>query len=406
MGDRRNINSYSYNEDSFDLSESLKMQVNAQMEEDRHAKTMSNNKKNQIPSGKKGKKRKKKKKHTGLKVFASFLVLFIAFATFLVFTNPGKKLLVKVAALYISNGVNQEESEESEEAFAWNTGEIVGRKEDYVTNILLIGVEEFGGAKNTDSMMIASINSEDCTIQLTSLMRDSYVNVPGWKKTKLNAAYAHGGIELLKQTIEENYLIHLDGYASVNFDSFEELIDILGGVEIQLGAKEAEYLNTTNYISNKKYRNVVEGMNTLNGNQALGYCRVRKVPTYDGVNNDFGRTLRQRRVLNALFEKYKSQNIFKLISTTNKCMSYVTTSLTTSQIEKLLGEMVENNITTMDMVRIPIDGAYESPKSYEGVTWPIVLDWDANIEEMYMTIYGDTEEEAASNLELIRSGIQ
>ena len=397
-------NDSSYYDDPYDFTESLKRQVNEQMDSDRRAKSTNTKKKN-ASSGKKGKKRKKKKKHTGLKVFTSFLVILAACCAFLLFTNPGKKLLVKFAALYISNGVNQDEPE-SEEAFVWNTGEIVGRKEDYVTNILLVGIEEFGGARNTDSMMIASINSRDYTIQLTSLMRDSYVNVPGWKKTKLNAAYAHGGIELLKQTIEENYLIHLDGYASVNFDSFEDIVDTLGGVDIQLGAEEANYLNSTNYISNKKYRNVVEGMNTLNGNQALGYCRVRKVPTYDGVNNDFGRTLRQRRVLNAIFDKYKSQNIFQLISTTNKCMSYVSTSLTTSQIEKLLGEMVENNITSMNMVRIPVDGAYESPRSYEGVSWPIVLDWDANILELYKTIYGDTDEEAASNYELVRAGMQ
>lgn len=398
-------NDSGYYDDPYDVTESLRRQVNEQMDYDRRAKNMNSTKKTQAVYGKKGKKKKRKKKHKGLKVFGSFLVLLIAFCTFLVFTSPGKKLLVKFAALYISNGVNQDEPE-SEEAFAWNTGEIVGRKEEYVTNILLIGIEEFGGAKNTDSMMIASINSRDCTIQLTSLMRDSYVNVPGWKKTKLNAAYAHGGIELLKQTIEENYLIHLDGYASVNFKSFEDIVDLLGGVEIQLGAKEAQYLNSTNYISNKNNRNVVEGINKLNGNQALGYCRVRKVPTYDGVNNDFGRTLRQRRVLNAIFDQYKSQNIFKLISTTNKCMSYVTTSLTNKQIEKLLGEMVENNITSMETVQIPMEGAYESPRVYEGVTWPIVLDWDANILELYKTIYGDTDEEAISNYQLMKTGVQ
>ena len=398
-------NDSGYYDDPYDVTESLRRQVNEQMEYDRRAKNMNSTKKNQAVSGKKGKKKKRKKKHKGLKVFGSFLVLLTAFCAFLVFTSPGKKLLVKFAAAYISNGVNQDEPE-SEEVFAWNTGEIVGRKEEYVTNILLIGIEEFGGAKNTDSMMIASINTRDCTIQLTSLMRDSYVNVPGWKKTKLNAAYAHGGIELLKQTIEENYRIHLDGYASVNFGSFEDIIDVLGGVEIQLGAQEAQYLNSTNYISNRNNRNVVEGINTLNGNQALGYCRVRKVPTYDGVNNDFGRTLRQRRVLNAIFDKYKSQNIFKLISTTNKCMSFVTTSLTDKQIEKLLGEMVENNITSMDTVQIPMEGAYESPRVYEGVTWPIVLDWDANILELYKTIYGDTEEEALSNYQLMKTGVQ
>ena len=392
MGRKEN-NSYDY-DDPYDITESLKRQVNAHMENDKRDNNMNHTKNKSNTSSKK--RKRKKKKRTGLKIFLSIFFLIGAFCIFLVATPYGRKILIKYAAEYISSGVNQEVTEEVE-AITWTTGDVVGRKEEYVTNILLIGIEEFGGARNTDSMMIASINSRDRTVQLTSLMRDSYVNVPGWKKTKLNSAYAHGGIQLLKETIEENYMIHLDGFASVNFSAFEDIVDMLGGVEIQLGAKEAYYLNHTNYISNKANRNVVEGMNTLNGNQALGYCRIRKVPTYDGVNNDYGRTLRQRRVLSAIFDKYKSQNIFELISTTDKCMSYVTTSLSSKQIEKLLVDMVENQITTMNQVRIPVDDAYESPKYYEGVSWPIVLDWEKNIIELYKTIYGDTEEEAIAN---------
>lgn len=391
MGNKRETESY-FDDDSFDISESLKRQVNEMTEDNNMGSTQ-----------RQPEKKKKKKKHTGLKIFLTLFVLLIGTGVFLIFTRSGNKVLVKMAASYIASEVDHEENSETDEPIAWVDGEIEGRKEEYVTNILLIGIEEFGGAKNTDSMMIASINSKTGTVQLSSLMRDSYVKVPGWKKTKLNAAFAHGGIELLKKTIEENYLIHLDGFASVNFSAFEEIIDYLGGVEIQLGASEAQYLNTTNYISKRENRNVKEGMNLLNGNQALGFCRVRKKPTYDGVNNDFGRTLRQRRVLNAIFDKYKSQNVFKLISTTSKCLSYVTTSLSQKQIEQLLNVMIENNITTMDSMQVPVEGHYESPKSYEGVTWPIVLDWDANILEMYKSIYGDTEEEASMNLATMKN---
>lgn len=379
-----------YEEDSFDISESLKRQV-SEMTEDGSSMVNTSRQVNG------NRKKKKKKKHTGLKIVVSLFVLIVLAGIFLIFTRPGKRVLVKMAAGYITSQVDHDDPEEVEE-IAWGNGQIEGRKEDYVTNILLIGIEEFGGAKNTDSMMIASINSKTGTIQLSSLMRDSYVNVPGWKKTKLNAAYAHGGIDLLRKTIEENYYIHLDGYASVNFQSFEDIIDALGGVEIQLGSAEAQYLNHTNYISKKSNRNVKEGMNLLNGNQALGFCRVRKRPTYDGVNNDFGRTLRQRRVLNAIFDKYKSQNIFNLVKITSKCLGYVTTSVSQKQIEQILNTMIDNNITTMEMIQVPVEGHYESPKSYEGVTWPIVLDWDANIIEIYKTIYGDTEEEAVANL--------
>lgn len=405
---------FSFDDEIYNIKESLKQQVNEQLHEEQIAYREDDDfNTDNIPNL--DDYPKKKKKHTGLKIFIGILTCIILFASFLIFTKPGNRLITKLLANYISNSVNKGEpitpdSGENEDQvvseYDWNTREIVGRKEDYVTNILLVGIEELFGARNTDTMMIASINTRDNTLQLSSLMRDSYVSVPGWKSTKLNAAYAHGGIELLRDTIEQNYKIHLDGYVSVNFESFEKIIDLLGGVEIQLGAKEAQYLNTTNYISNKAYRNVKEGINLLNGNQALGYCRVRKVPTYDGVNNDFGRTLRQRRVLEAIFEKYKNQNIIKLINTTNTCLGEVTTNLSTGQIENLLNAFLDINVSTIETKSIPIEGAYEAPKRYENTTWPILLDWDANIIDLYKTIYGDTDEEALNHLTTIKTTIQ
>lgn len=395
---------FNFDDEIYNINESLKQQVNQQIDESQYQDEEDNDFNDEPP---------KKKKHTGLKIFIGILAFIILFASFLIFTKPGNRIITKLLANYISSSVNKEtpdtpdaNTEEEVTEFDWNTGEIVGRKEEYVTNILLVGIEELFGARNTDTMMIASINTRDNTVHLSSLMRDSYVSVPGWKKTKLNAAYAHGGIELLRDTIEQNYKIHLDGYATVNFESFEKIIDLLGGVEIQLGAKEAQYLNTTNYISNKAYRNVKEGINLLNGNQALGYCRVRKVPTYDGVNNDFGRTLRQRRVINAIFEKYKDQGIVQLISTTNTCLGYITTNLSTGQIEQLLNAMLEINFSTIDMKSIPIEGSYEAPKKYESTTYPILLNWDTNIIELYKSIYGDTDEEAVNHLTTIKTTIR
>lgn len=405
---------FSFDDEIYNIKESLKQQVNEQLHEEQIAYREDDDfNTDNIPNL--DDYPKKKKKHTGLKIFIGILTCIILFASFLIFTKPGNRLITKLLANYISSSVNKgepitpdsgENDDQVVSEYDWNTREIVGRKEDYVTNILLVGIEELFGARNTDTMMIASINTRDNTLQLSSLMRDSYVSVPGWKSTKLNAAYAHGGIELLRDTIEQNYKIHLDGYVSVNFESFEKIIDLLGGVEIQLGAKEAQYLNTTNYISNKAYRNVKEGINLLNGNQALGYCRVRKVPTYDGVNNDFGRTLRQRRVLEAIFEKYKNQNIIKLINTTNTCLGEVTTNLSTGQIENLLNAFLDINVSTIETKSIPIEGAYEAPKRYENTTWPILLDWDANIIDLYKTIYGDTDEEALNHLTTIKTTIQ
>lgn len=272
--------------------------------------------------------------------------------------------------------------------------DIVPRREEEVNNYLLLGIEEIDNARNTDVIMIASINKESKEITLVSLLRDTYIEYEENRAKKLNAFYASGGMDSLIGVIEENYRIKIDGYAYVNFESFEKIINELDGIDIELGAKEAAYLNKENYISNPAYRTVKVGMNHLNGNQALGYARVRKVETLGGVTDDYGRTLRQRRVLNAIFDKYKKKNIFDLLSITTKCLSYVKTNVTSQQISYTLECIVEDGITTFNSERFPYNGLFESPLEYHGITYPIIPDWEENIVRLYQDIYNDTEEEA------------
>lgn len=340
----------------------------------------------------------KKKKYKGLKITGIVLLCLILIVGFFVGTKPGRKIIYNIAGNYF---YNQLDNDNGSDLNADNGSLLINgeekeddpdkRHEDYVTNFLLVGIEQIQGGNRTDSMMIASINTLDNSIKLTSLMRDTYVQIPGYSNNKLNAAYAKGGIDLLLDTIELNYKIRIDGYATVNFESFEKVIDRLGGVEIELGEAEASYLRTTNYISNPSYRSSIHaGWNTLNGNQALGYCRVRKVATLGGANSDFGRTLRQRRVLNALFEKYKSKNVFELISIMNECLSYVTTDLTSTQISAVIEAVIENGITTIDNARIPTDELYTAERYDVGAV--LVPDWDANIEFLYQFIFLDQPE--------------
>lgn len=336
--------------------------------------------------------KKIKKKHKGFKCVLIVLLVIVAVGAFLLGTKPGRQLIYSAAGEYVFQEVSRDE-----EAIAvmkrHNEEDIVGRKEKGVVNYLLFGIEEINGAKNTDSMIIASVDYNNKSIKMTSLMRDSYVKVPGWKSTKLNAAYAKGGASLLIETIETNYKIHIDGYAWVNFKSFEDIVDSIGKVTIELGKKEAKYLNRTNYISNPKNRTVKPGVNQLNGNQVLGYCRVRKVETLGGVNNDYGRTLRQRRALSAIFDKVKSLNIIDMFSTANECIGYVNTSLTSSQIKDLMELVAEEKITKIDTLRLPVDGMFQDPKKYEGTTYPLVYNWEDNIDELYQFIYGETKKE-------------
>lgn len=376
--------------------ELLKQQVLEMMDEER---------KTQIDKSKKSKNSKKGKKKKGriLKFIALTLLAILLLLILLVGTKPGRSLLYKLASKFVYSNVQHDETDKSvkENAGKRKPSENVV-SEDYVYNYLIFGIEEIGGAKNTDAMMIGSINTRDGKIKLTSLLRDSYVEIPGYKMNKLNSAYSRGGVNLLIETIEKNYKIQIDGYASVNFQAFENLVDLLGGVEIELGKEEASYLNKTNYISKKSNRNVKPGVNKMNGNQVMGYVRVRKVKTLGGAHSDYGRVIRQQRALSAMFDSLMSYgNLFKILPISTEALGYVTTDLNQKQIEKMMEAVIENKVRKIDTFRIPVDGLFEAPKKHNGIGYPILLDWDANRLELFQFIYGYNEEEAKAALEKV-----
>lgn len=358
---------------------------------------VSNTKKN-----KKGHPKKKKRNKFLRSMLLICLVLFFILIGLLV-SRPGRSFVYGLIADYVSKTVNNSGIDLDGDGLVDMTFEGLthtanpnARKEDYVTNILLMGIESINGGSRTDSMMIASINTKDNSIKLTSLLRDMYVEIPGYKGNKLNAAYAKGGAQMLVDAIEYNFDIYIDAYASVGFESLEKIVDLLGGVEIELGKKEAAYLRKTNYISNPKYRTVQEGVQRLNGNQVVGYCRVRKVETLGGANSDYGRTLRQRRVLKSIFEEYKSKNVFQLVSIMNQCLKYVNTNMTSTQIQKAIEDIAENGIMTLDSERIPVNGSFSEEKNYKGAGWVLVPNLEKNIQELHEFIYLDGQEQTST----------
>lgn len=332
----------------------------------------------------------------------------------LVGTKPGKKIVYKIVTEYLYHRMNIVELTPTPEAPltpATATPEptrspeqqgvtptvtpvptVEPRSEEYCYNVLLIGVEalpQLGSGERSDTMILISINSRDKKIHMTSLMRDMYVQIPGRADDKLNSAYANGGAQLLIDTIELNLQVKIDGYVTVGFDSFEWIVDRLGGVEITLTAEEAAYLRRTDYISNPAYRNVVAGTQRMNGNQVLGYCRVRYVPTANGTLYDYGRTERQRSVLTKIFERYKDSNVFTMLGILNDCLPQVTTNISQKTMQDMLEMVVEERILSLDTMRIPVSGSF-SDATVNG-SQVLAVQWSKNIKALQEFIFGTEE---------------
>lgn len=312
----------------------------------------------------------------------------------------GSVAVIAIAiVLFVNYALNQINYETREDVvFAQPTGTAVPAptpepENKEVVNILLLGEESIydgDGNGRSDAILIATINGEQKSLKLTSMTRDMYVDIPGYSKNKLNAAYHNGGGFLTMDTIEQNFKVDITGYVRVDFTAFETIVDKLGGVEIELTADEADYLNRKNYISNPSYRNVREGSQLLNGNQALGYCRVRYRTASNGERDDFGRTYRQRTVLKAIFDKYKTKNPVEMVRIGTDLLPYVTTNMTKSQLVSYLTMAASFGTTELETMRIPVDNSFDFVKGdCAGVKRDVtVVDFDINNAALQEFIYG------------------
>ena len=237
------------------------------------------------------------------------------------------------------------------EDVTWGREEAEQLGGDHVVNILLIGQDrrEGEGRARSDAMILCTFNQKARTLTMTSFMRDLYVQIPGYLDDRINSAYQLGGIDLLNQTIEENFGVEIHGNVEVDFSQFRQIIDLLGGVDIVLSEAEARHLNNQNASWS-----LIAGQNHLTGEQALAYSRIR----YIG-NADYGRTNRQRTVLAALVQAYKSVSITKMLTLADDILPLVTTDMTDKQIFSYVAELFpmlsSSEISTQ---RIPADGAF------------------------------------------------
>jgi len=223
------------------------------------------------------------------------------------------------------------------------------RHGDHVVNIMLVGSDARPGEsrQRSDSMILVTVNKSNNTITLTSFMRDQYVQIPGYKNNKLNAAYAWGGFPLMNETLKVNFGVFVDGNVEVNFESFMKVIDLLGGVDVTLTEIEANYLNE------HFGWNLVKGNNLLTGEQALNYSRIRV------LDSDYRRAERQRTVLISLINRYKSRPLDEMISIMYTILPTITTNMSNDQILDLAGDLLPLlGGAQINTLRIPVDGTF------------------------------------------------
>lgn len=227
-----------------------------------------------------------------------------------------------------------------------------------IINILLIGQDTRveGQRGLSDSMILVSVNTETKKLVMTSFMRDLYIEIPatsgGYYRQRINTAYAVGGMEKLNATLEHNFGVEVDNNIEVDFSGFKTIVDAMGGIDIELTKAEAYHLNTYKEYSAYGWT-LKEGLNHLDGAQALAYARIRK------IDSDFYRTERQRTVLNKLFEKVKDMSLKELLALAEEFIPLITTDMSNSEITNYIVQLAPI-LSELEVItqRIPVDGSW------------------------------------------------
>lgn len=313
--------------------------------------------------------RRPPKKHTGRKVaiVLTSLVLVAAIGAI-------------VYGLIIAGRINHKDVDTSkyiQQPSAAPTWDVLSN--DDVVNILLIGADKMDhGIQRSDSMMLVSIDKKTKTIHLVSFLRDLYLEIPTVGKDKLNASFSNGGAALTMQTLENNFRINIDKYIMTDFDKFSAIIDKMGGLDIEMTQDEADYMNKIMHCK------CVKGVNHLNGNLALYFSRMRY------LDSDFGRTGRQRQVVETMLSKMKKQNVADLTKMMYDYAPYVTTNLSNEELLYLcsIGHDLTNNVPKTKY--IPAQGTYEDANKDVGAV--LVPDLEKNCAILREFLYGEDKD--------------
>ena len=257
------------------------------------------------------------------------------------------------------------------------------------TNIAIFGLDsrkdDYGTGNRSDCIIIASINNDTKEVKLFSVYRDTYVNIEKYGLDKITHAYSYGGAALALNTINKNFDLNISEFITVNFDSVSEVVDQLGGVEIEVDAAEVKYINayiseTSKVVGKAAEKITTPGKYNLNGVQAVAYSRIRYTE-----GGDYKRTERMREVIIAITEKAKTKSLVELNKVANILLPQVSTNITLEFIIKMMPYLMEYEVT--DSIGWPYDTRGITLDRWYGV--PITL--ESNVIRLHQEVFGEID---------------
>lgn len=263
-----------------------------------------------------------------------------------------------------------------------------------ITNILLVGTdgEYVEKGNRSDSMMVVTIDSKNKDIRISSIARDTYVDIPGYSTEKLTHAYAYEGIDLLKEVFKVNFNLDIDKYIAVNFVSFMDIMDELGGVEVNVEAKDINEINKYidacyGYYKNKDEKDkeyiTKSGVQRLNGYQALAFSRIRY------TDSAFARDNRHREVAESVYKEFAQKGV----ETYKKCAEIILnntkTNISPIEMMNLAYTVLKINDKDIEQFQFPLAEYRNGHIISKQKGW--VLEWDKepNLEAWHKFIFGE-----------------
>ena len=318
------------------------------------------------------------KSRRGLKIFGIIILILVIILV----------IVAGIAFAFISSKLGKMKQVDLDETNLGISSQVEENLSEY-RNIALFGVDSrdssLGEGNRSDCIIIASINNTTKEVKLISVYRDTYVNIEGHGLDKITHAYSYGEAPLAIKTLNENFDLNIEEFATVNFDSVAEAVNALGGITINVTNEELNYINdyieetsSVTGISSEKLTSA--GSQTLDGVQAVAYSRIRYTS-----GGDYKRTERMRTIIEAMIEKFKTKSISEMNQIIDQILPEVYTNITTTDILSLLPSVASFKVT--DSIGWPYETKGITLDRWYGV--PITL--ESNVKQLHEEAFGETD---------------